>query len=135
MSSHEEPNTWDAHSLYESTLGKCSTRDPDLVRDHIKLAYAGLYDALCQWVPQVVEEATALGKTEAVLFMWDNNETRDGIDILYLVRGPRKGSVHRRGMPEPLLKKLRQELAPFQVYHEWDSAVHRNRLLLRWNRV
>lgn len=128
----------DFKALYErvSKVKPASYRPPDLFKDSICLAHARLLDTLLEAAAEEVQRESAAGYACATLFEWTHDELFDGVDILYLIRGPRRGAFQRpsqrRGVPGPILPLLREALAPFRVIHEWDVAAHKNRLLIRW---
>jgi hypothetical protein len=54
---------------------------------------------------------------------------------LFLVRGPRDAPDRRRLVAhgfEPLLMRMRRELAPFRVTHRWDRATNGNEVVVAW---
>lgn len=125
--------------LYDEILNKevsRALRPPDTFRDSISLAHAALLDALITAAPAKIREAAEAGYSCAVLYEWEHEAMHDGVDVLYLMRGVRRGAFQRpaarRGLPGPILGLLRDALAPFRVIHEWDVAAHTNRLLVRW---
>lgn len=107
-------------------------RLPDTNRADILVAHASLFDKLANGIPGALRTAAEAGLAEAVLMEFRGEDTFHGVDILYLIRGPRKFALRRHGMPEPVLFGLRRALGPkYRVIHEWDCATHTNKVIVR----
>lgn len=90
-----------------------------------------LFDEIMSGLADKVTAASREGKSEADVYTWQGEEPYEGISSLFLVRGPRKGSMRVPGFTG-LLFRLRRALRPFVVFHTWDSSTHANRLVVSW---
>ena len=114
--------------------GELVAKEAELGRQaHLANVWAAQQKLLTTLVDSSLEDAVLgaarQGKTEVELLAFQGSDTFDGhFCSLYLLKGPR--------LPEPgvvpLLRTLRQMLAPFRVKHVWDEGTVQNTVTLTW---
>ena len=79
--------------------------------------------------------AEALSFSGPEKFQWvpEGEELKDEhtFSYLFLVKGPRDEREELAGF-KALVARLREELAPFAVRHDWDQSTNRNAVLVSW---
>lgn len=104
----------------------------------VEAAQDALVSGLVRSAPERIRAASAAGQDHVSLLDWVGpekfNPAGDGppreadLCYLFLVKGPREPD-HVGGC----LQRLRRELAPFRVRHEWNQSTNLNSVIASWS--
>ncbi len=106
---------------------------PDVFVDSVKKVRVEIYDEIVDTAAAKITEAAAKGLGAVDLFRFNGNDSRDGISVLFVLKGHRAHAIPPPpGTPGPLLPDLQAALAPFMITHDWDGISGGNRIVARW---
>lgn len=98
----------------------------------IKDAQDALVDDIIKAAPTKITEAAATGARAADLLTFNGADTYQDLNLVFLVRGPRRGADTAAPGAASILPRLRHLMEPFVVRHEWDAATGGNRVVVSW---